>query len=73
MTDQFFQKSMDCTKNQGTLVSWIADSNNETKNPKFNMVDTKWRTFFQKSIDCAENRGISVFWVADFGNELHNS
>ena len=28
----FYQKSMDCTKNQGTLVSWIADSKNETKN-----------------------------------------
>ena len=38
---RFLQISMDFAINQGTLVLWIADSNNETKNQKFNMVDTK--------------------------------
>ena len=46
MGDLFSQKSIDCTKNQGTLVFWIADSKSETKNSKLNIVHTKWRTCF---------------------------
>ena len=30
MGDLFFFKSMGCTKNQGTLVFWIADTKNKT-------------------------------------------
>ena len=40
---------MDFAINQGTLVSWIADSKNETKNLKLNMVHTKWQTCFFKN------------------------
>ena len=47
--ERFFRKSLNCTKNQGALVSWITDSKNETKNPKLNMVHTKWGTRFFKN------------------------
>ena len=39
---------MDCTKNQGTLVSWIADSKNETKNQKLNIVIQNGGPVFSK-------------------------
>ena len=51
----------------------VADSKNETKNSKFNMSDTKWRTFFMKPVDFAINQGTLVFWIADSKSETKNS